>query len=97
MGRGHAIQPPGLPSIGQLKPGAWCLTGFGGLGMALTTVAGHLVAGGIAGEDGDGRRFERVGLPFAAGRLGRAPAHVIHRRHAAASRSPAGRDHAGIA
>ncbi len=75
-----------MPSIGQLRPGAWYATGFGGLGMALTTMAGRLIADGIAGTGEDWRRFERFGLPFAGGRLAQVPAQLVYMRHRAANR-----------
>jgi hypothetical protein len=54
--------------------------------MALTTMAGHLIAEGITGEDDRWRRFERFGLPFAGGRLGRVPAQLVYWKHMATNR-----------
>ena len=75
-----------MPGIGQLRPGAWYATGFGGLGMALTSTAGRLIADGIAGTGEDWRRFARFGLPFAGGRLAQVPAQIVYMRHQVANR-----------
>jgi gamma-glutamylputrescine oxidase len=74
-----------LPVIDEIEPGLWCATGFGGLGLALTTTAGHLIAGAIAEGDESWRLFARFGLPYAGGKLGRIPAQLIYWRHQAAA------------
>jgi gamma-glutamylputrescine oxidase len=80
-----------LPVFGEIAPGLWCATGFGGLGLALTTTAGHLIAAGIAEGDERWRLFARFGLPFAGGKLGRIPAQLVYWRHQAAARLGRGR------
>jgi gamma-glutamylputrescine oxidase len=74
-----------LPVFGEIEPGIWYATGFGGLGLALTTTAGRLIAAGIAEGDERWRLFARLGLPFAGGKLGRIPAQLIYWRHQAAA------------
>jgi gamma-glutamylputrescine oxidase len=69
-----------LPVIGQLAEGVWCAVGFGGLGLAATTMAGRLVAAGIADGDDRWRLFTAAGLPFAGGVLGRIPAQFVYWR-----------------
>jgi gamma-glutamylputrescine oxidase len=70
-----------LPVVGQIEPGLWFATGFGGLGLALTTTAGRLIASGIAeGEEG-WRLFEEFGLPYAGGKLGKIPAQLVYWKH----------------
>jgi glycine/D-amino acid oxidase-like deaminating enzyme len=39
-----------MPQIGQLRPGVWYAQGFGGHGLAPTTLAGELIAGALCGE-----------------------------------------------
>lgn len=70
-----------LPVIGQIEPGLWYATGFGGLGLALTSAAGRLIGAAIAEGDERWRLFERFGLPFAGGKLGRIPAQLVYWRH----------------
>jgi gamma-glutamylputrescine oxidase len=70
-----------LPSFGALADGVWYATGFGGLGLVLTTTAGTLIAAGIAEGDDRWRLFARSGLPFAGGKAGRVPAQIVYWRN----------------
>ncbi len=70
-----------LPVIGQVAPDVWFATGFGGLGVTLTSAAGHLIARGIAEGDDTWRLFERFGLPNAGGKLGKVPAQMAYWSH----------------
>ena len=76
-----------LPVVGQIQGRAggpqtiWFATGFGGLGMALTTLAGRLIGSAIADADDRWRLLARFGLPFAGGKLGRIPAQLVYWRH----------------
>jgi glycine/D-amino acid oxidase-like deaminating enzyme len=72
-----------LPVIGRLADGVWCATGFGGLGLASTTMAGQLIAAGITEADDRWRMFTQYGLPFAGGTFGRGPAQFVYWRDAA--------------
>jgi gamma-glutamylputrescine oxidase len=72
-----------LPVIGQLDDGVWCAAGFGGLGLASTTMAGQLIAAGITEADDRWRMFTQYGLPFAGGTFGRGPAQFVYWRDAA--------------
>ena len=75
-----------LPVIGQISPGVWYATGFGGLGLALTGVAGKLIADGIVDADETWKFFEAFGLPLAGGKWGRIPAQIIYWRHGLAQK-----------
>jgi len=75
-----------MPAIGLLRPDVWYATGFGGLGLALTSMAGRLVASAIDEGDARWRHFERFGLPFAGGMLGRVPAQLLYWRAEMAGR-----------
>ena len=68
------------PVVAKLKDGLWVSTGFGGLGMALTTLAGQMIGNGICDGDDRWRLLARFGLPFAGGKLGRVPAQIIYWR-----------------
>jgi gamma-glutamylputrescine oxidase len=75
-----------LPVIGQVAPDIWFATGFGGLGVALTTAAGRLIGSAIAEGDERWRMLEAFGLPFAGGKFGRIPAQFVYWRHQLAAR-----------
>lgn len=63
--------------IGQLEPGSWYAAGFGGHGMATTTLAGELIAAAIADGDDRYRMFAPFGLDWAGGPFGRAYAQAV--------------------
>ncbi len=54
--------------------------GFGGLGLALTSMAGRLIGSALTEGDERWREFARFGLPFAGGALGRVPAQMLYWR-----------------
>ncbi len=70
-----------MPMIGATAPGRWVATGFGGLGMGITTMAGSLIAAAITEGDTRWQMFRRFGLPFVGGKLGRAPALMVYWTH----------------
>lgn len=69
-----------MPAVGLLRDQVWFATGFGGLGLALTSMAGRLLASAIDEGDARWRAFARFGLPFAGGVLGRIPAQAVYWR-----------------
>ncbi|MFI5012339.1 MAG: NAD(P)/FAD-dependent oxidoreductase [Hyphomicrobiales bacterium] len=75
-----------LPVIGQVEPDIWYATGFGGLGLALTTTIGRLISAGIREADESWRLFAQFGLPYAGGKLGKIPAQLIYWRHQLAAK-----------
>jgi gamma-glutamylputrescine oxidase len=80
-----------LPVIGQIDPNIWYATGFGGLGLALTTTAGALLGAAIAEGDEQWRLFGQFGLPYAGGKLGKVPAQLIYWKHQLAAKIGLGR------
>jgi gamma-glutamylputrescine oxidase len=68
------------PVIGQLAANVWYATGFGGLGVTLTSAFGRLIAAAITEGDDQWRLFAD-GLPYAGGKLGRVPAQLIYWWH----------------
>lgn len=70
--------PHKMPQIGELAPGYWYNTGFGGHGLVPTTVGGEVVAAAIAGENQTYKLFEPFGLGYAGGRLGRYVAQMVY-------------------
>ncbi len=66
------------PDFGRLSPNVYYLQGFSGHGLALTGLAGRLVAEAMAGDAGRFDLFSRLAhRPFPGGRLLRTPALVL--------------------
>ena len=65
-----------MPQIGRTPDGIWHAVGFGGHGVAPTTVAGELLAAAIANDDAIPPAFVRFGLAPTYGRLGLAAAEL---------------------
>lgn len=62
----------GMVQAGRLRPGLWYAQGFGGQGMAQTTVAGEALAAAIAGGDFEALAlFRPFGLDWTGGPFGR--------------------------
>jgi gamma-glutamylputrescine oxidase len=67
-----------MPQIGQSPDGVWYAVGFGGHGMAPTTVSGELLAAAIAGERPVPAAFATFGLTHTFGALGLAAAQLTY-------------------
>ncbi|HEX3710177.1 MAG TPA: FAD-binding oxidoreductase [Pseudolabrys sp.] len=67
-----------MPQIGEMEPGVWVASGFGGHGLNTTAMAGELIARGIVDGDQTWRLFAPYELVWAGGRLGRALAQGIY-------------------
>ena len=67
-----------MPQIGQSADGVWYAVGFGGHGMAPTTVSGELLAAAIAGERPVPDAFAAFGLTHTFGTLGLAAAQLTY-------------------
>lgn len=67
-----------MPQIGRSADGVWYAIGFGGHGMAPTTVSGELLAAALAGERPVPDAFARFGLTPAFGALGLAAAQLTY-------------------
>lgn len=65
-----------MPQIGRTPDGIWHAIGFGGHGVAPTTVAGERLAAAIANREAIAPAFARFGLVPAYGRLGLAAAEL---------------------
>jgi hypothetical protein len=66
---GFAIH--GMPQIGEVQPGVWLASAFGGQGLNTSAMAGNLIARAIAEGDDTWRRFLPFELVWAGGRVGR--------------------------
>ncbi len=67
-----------MPQIGRLPTGLWYATGFGGHGVAPTTLAGEVLAQAMCGEAGIPAGFSTFGLPGTFGAMGRAAAQILY-------------------
>jgi hypothetical protein len=65
-----------MPQIGELSPGIWLASGFGGHGLNTTATAGNLIARAIIENDDTWRLFLPFELIWAGGRAGRVAAQV---------------------
>jgi gamma-glutamylputrescine oxidase len=70
--------PHKMPQLGQIEPGYWYSTGFGGHGISPTTVAGELVAAAIAEGDETYKSFAPFGIGYAGGKMGRYVAQLVY-------------------
>ncbi len=61
-----------MPQIGELGPGVWMASGFGGHGLNTTAMAGNLIARAVVGGDHTWRLFTPFELVWAGGIFGRA-------------------------
>ena len=84
-----------MPQIGRSTDGIWYAVGFGGHGMAPTTVSGELLAAAISGERPVPDAFAAFGLTPTYGALGLAAAQLTYTamqtRDALAARRPSNR------
>lgn len=70
--------PHKMPQIGEIEPGYWYNTGFGGHGLCPTTVGGEVVASAIAVGNTLYKEFAPFGLSYAGGKLGRYAAQMVY-------------------
>lgn len=70
--------PHKMPQLGEIEPGYWYATGFGGHGISPTTVAGEVVAAAIAEGDKTYKSFEPFGIGYAGGKMGRYVAQLVY-------------------
>ncbi len=61
-----------MPQIGQLSPGCWLVSGFGGHGLNTSAMGGELIARAIVEDDNTWRQFLPFELVWAGGLIGRA-------------------------
>jgi gamma-glutamylputrescine oxidase len=66
---GYALHK--MPQVGEIEPGLWICTAFGGHGLAQTAAAASVIASGIAREDERWRMFAPFGLDWAGGPFGK--------------------------
>jgi gamma-glutamylputrescine oxidase len=67
-----------MPQIGELEPGLWLASAFGGHGINTTAMAGELIARAIVEGDQTWRLFLPFELVWAGGVFGRAAAQTLY-------------------
>ncbi len=65
-----------MPQIGEMQPGLWIASGFGGHGLNTTAMAGNLIARAIVEGSRAWRHFEPFEMVWAGGPFGRAAAKL---------------------
>jgi gamma-glutamylputrescine oxidase len=65
-----------MPQIGELGPGVWLASGFGGHGLNTTAMGGNLIARALVEGDQTWRQFTPFELVWAGGAFGRAAAQI---------------------
>ncbi|GAB1582838.1 NAD(P)/FAD-dependent oxidoreductase [Phyllobacterium phragmitis] len=67
-----------MPQIGEMQPGVWHCTAFGGHGLNTTAIGGKLVAEAILGQSDRYKLFAPFGLVWAGGPAGLAAAQLTY-------------------
>ena len=67
-----------MPQIGEISPGLWLVSGFGGHGINTTAMAGEIVAAAIVEGSQTWRLFQPFDLVWAGGGLGRAAVQAFY-------------------
>ncbi len=65
-----------MPQIGEIGPGVWLASGFGGHGLNTTAMAGNIIARAIVDGDESWRQFTPFELVWAGGVFGRAAMQI---------------------
>jgi gamma-glutamylputrescine oxidase len=72
--------PHMMPQLGEIEPGLWVCSAFGGHGLAQTAAGADAVAAGISGEDDRWTLFRPFGTGWAGGPLGRIATQLVYWR-----------------
>ncbi len=67
-----------MPLLGEVEPGLWLALGFGGHGLAPTTLAGEVLAESIIGDRARLELFSQFQARWAGGAAGRLAAQVVY-------------------
>ncbi|MCT8329124.1 NAD(P)/FAD-dependent oxidoreductase [Albidovulum sediminis] len=67
-----------MPQVGEMAPGVWHITAFGGHGLNTTAIAGKVLAEAILGESDRIRLFAPFGLDWAGGPAGLVAAQLTY-------------------
>jgi glycine/D-amino acid oxidase-like deaminating enzyme len=67
-----------MPQVGEIQPGLWICSAFGGHGLAQTAAGANAVAAGILGDDSLWRLFAPFGTRWAGGPFGQAATQLAY-------------------
>ncbi len=70
--------PHKMPQVGEIEPGLWICSAFGGHGLAQTAAGADAVAAGILGDDARWRLFAPFGTRWAGGPFGRTATQLVY-------------------
>ena len=70
--------PHKMPQVGELEPGLWVCSAFGGHGVAQTAAGADAVAAGILGDPSRCHLFAPFGTAWAGGAAGRAATQLAY-------------------
>jgi len=70
--------PHKMPQVGEVEPGLWVCSAFGGHGVAQTAAGADAVAAGILGDPSRARLFAPFGTGWAGGAAGRAATQLAY-------------------
>ena len=70
--------PHKMPQVGEIEPGLWVCSAFGGHGVAQTAAGADAVAAGILGDDDRWKMFRPFGTSWAGGPIGRVATQVVY-------------------
>lgn len=70
--------PHKMPQVGEIEPGLWICSAFGGHGVAQTAAGADAVATAILGDPSRARLFAPFGTAWAGGPFGRAAAQLAY-------------------
>ena len=70
--------PHKMPQVGEIEPGLWVCSAFGGHGVAQTAAGADAVAAGILGDPSRWRLFAPFGTGWAGGPVGRAATQLAY-------------------
>ena len=73
---GYALHK--MPQVGEIEPGLWACTAFGGHGVAQTAAGADAIAAGITHEDDRWRLFAPFGTAWAGGAVGRIGTQLVY-------------------
>lgn len=73
---GYAVHK--MPIIGELQPGLWSCTAFGGHGLSTTAMGAGIVADALTTGDDTWRLFEPFKVRWGGGAIGRAGTQMIY-------------------
>lgn len=70
--------PHKMPQVGEIEPGLWVCSAFGGHGVAQTAAGADAIATGILGDDARWRLFKPFDTAWAGGPFGKAATQLAY-------------------